>query len=731
MKDVRSITTTTNALYAATTGGMFVYDFSTSAIQKFTNTDGLASNNLQTIYYDSLGSLWLGATNGAISVYTTTTQQWKSILDIKHIEPTRWQQRTIRGFVRRDSLLFIAADFGVTVFRLPKWEFGDTYTDFGFPSSPTITTCAIHRNTLWVGTTGGIAYAPLSATNLISPSAWVRPSFSGLSNLSITSIVAFHDTVLISTPSGIAVFHNGMFHALTHFSGISVQQLLVNSDILYILQRTGSATKVFKLKWIFDTPELIAETPHLGTSLMVTRNRLFIGTSSGILQRLETGEWINLFPNGPASNAFTSLVVDNNGVLWAASRSTYGAGFYRFNPDLPDSIQWKNFTSEHYPLLRRNNALFDDYYTISLGSNNTVWVSSWGNGVIEVRSDTLVRRLDYFSKPSLLGAVNQTPPSYVVTGGVAVDSYGKTWIANRVEWSNRSLLRLDTDTSATYFDHEISMGYVQALFHGLWIDQYNTKWLANSVPTDMKQTGLFFLNEEKKISGTTPTGWGRLTTANGLPSDVILCVTGDLDGAIWIGTSAGAVILYNPLTPSRLSIPYLLKGRVIQCIAVDGVNHKWIGTKEGLLVTNPDGTELLAQYSTATTNGVLPTDDVRALAIDSKRGIVYIGTEEGLTSLSIPAIAPLDEYTSLRFSPQPFIPAVHTRLVISNLVTNTTIKIFTSSGILVKKFEAQGGGRAFWDGTNEFGNTVPSGVYLVVAYSPNANPTVGKVAVLR
>lgn len=731
MNNVRSIITTPDALCAATSGGLFVYDFSTMSIQKYTNTNGLASNNLTVVYYDGSGLLWLGAANGALSVFNTTTKQWRSILDIKNVEPTRWQQRSIRAFQRFDSTLYIAADFGITLFRLQKWEFGDTYTDFGFSSSPLITTCSIFKNQLWVGTTAGVAFAPLTATNLLSPSAWSRPALS-LPSTSVTSIVAFHDTLLVATTSGLAAFINDVFHPLTTFNGLTVQQLSVANDRLYILQRDGSGFKVLTLRSVNGIPETVAEMVQPVTSLALSSTDLFVGTSSGVLHQTSSGDWKTILPNGPASNAFTSIAVDNNGVLWAASRSTYGSGFYRFNPSLPENAQWKNFTSTQYPLLRKNGAPFDDYYTVSIGANNSVWISSWGNGVVEVRNDTIVRRLDYFSKPSLLGAVNQTPPSYVVTGGVATDSYGKTWIANRVEWSNRSLLRLDSDTSATYFDHDISMGNIQALFHALWIDQHNTKWLANSVPTDMKQTGLFFLNEEKKLSGTTNNGWGKLTTSNGLPSDVILCVIGDLEGSVWIGTSAGVAILYDPLTPTRISTSYILKGRVIQCIAVDGLNNKWIGTKEGVLVVSPDGTELLAQYSTTTTNGILPTDDIRSIAIDSKHGIVYIGTEEGLTSLSIQAINPEHEYTTLRFSPQPFLLSTHTQLMISNLVKNSTIKIFTTSGILIKKFDAQGGGRAFWDGTDSNGERVPSGIYIVIAYSPEANKAVaGKIAVVR
>jgi len=51
---------------------------------------------------------------------------------------------------------------------------------------------------------------------------------------------------------------------------------------------------------------------------------------------------------------------------------------------------------------------------------------------------------------------------------------------------------------------------------------------------------------------------------------------------------------------------------------------------------------------------------------------------------------------------------------------------------LVNQFEAQGGGRAFWDGRDKNGALVSSGIYFIVAYAENGSQTVtGKIAVIR
>jgi flagellar hook assembly protein FlgD len=66
------------------------------------------------------------------------------------------------------------------------------------------------------------------------------------------------------------------------------------------------------------------------------------------------------------------------------------------------------------------------------------------------------------------------------------------------------------------------------------------------------------------------------------------------------------------------------------------------------------------------------------------------------------------------------------------LVKDSKIKILTISGRLVRQFETPGGRVAYWDGRDDSGRLVASGIYLIVAYDTEGNNvTTGKVAVLR
>jgi ligand-binding sensor domain-containing protein len=373
----------------------------------------------------------------------------------------------------------------------------------------------------------------------------------------------------------------------------------------------------------------------------------------------------------------------------------------------------------------------DDYYNVSLGANGSVWVSSWGDGVVEVVGDSVVRKYNYNSTPKLPSAVTKDP-NFVVSSGVAIDNEGKTWIVNRNQANGRSLLRLDGDTVGTFFDNQFNSSW--GWFHGIVIDRNDTKWMGSTVPWHMDNgNGLYFFNENKTIPGTEPyDGWGNISD---MSDSKVLSISLDLEGEIWVGLGLGVVIIHdplNPLKPANRSTSYPLREQVIQSIAVDAVNNKWVGTKEGIFVVNADGTQLLQSYTVASTNKSLLSNDVRTIAIDQKHGIAYFGTEQGLSSLAIEAVQTNRSYSELEIGPNPFILPNDRPLIIRNLVANSTIKIVTVSGSVVAQFEAQGGGRAFWDGRDKNGVFVSSGIYFIAAFAENGSQTVtGKVAVIR
>jgi len=68
-------------------------------------------------------------------------------------------------------------------------------------------------------------------------------------------------------------------------------------------------------------------------------------------------------------------------------------------------------------------------------------------------------------------------------------------------------------------------------------------------------------------------------------------------------------------------------------------------------------------------------------------------------------------------------------VTIDAIPTNSTVKIYTTSGHWVKTLPVNGT-QALWDLTNDHGDKVASGIYMYVI-TANSDKKVGKIAVIR
>ena len=732
MKSVRGAVRMGSSIWTATSGGVFVFDTVSEQYKKFNHSNGLSSNDIRCIAVEPGNRIWVGGANGFINTYNLQTGIWSTI-DANR--PNGDSQIGVQGFFLMGDTMYVVTVFGVIPFKINKWEFGDTYASFGFLSAPIVKCVLTDKSHIFVGTDKGLAVALLTAPNLSAPDSWTTyTTFPGLSSNSVTAFSVLRDTLVIATDKGVGYYVNGSFGVVGTLVGKSIIDLLrIGDGKLLILRNEGSGFIVESLSSLAESPQVVNSNSTVQGSSFVSASSLWIGTTSSGLTRQTASEWNYYFPNGPKSNSFSSLAVDDDGVLWAASGSDVDAGFYRYDPSLPENAQWKNFPGF-------------GYYKVSLGAKGSVWISSWGTGVVEIVGDTIHRKLDYNSTVRLPSAVSNDS-TYVVTSGVSVDNDGKVWIINRNEVSGRSLLRLNDDGTATYFDNQYPGYTLDGWFHSLVIDHNGTKWLAGELPWNAKNTtnrldGVYLFNESLVLSGISFYGtplngyWGHLSSDEGLKSDVVLSFVVDLDGAVWIGTSEGVTIVPDPQYPKQQTQCFALLNYAppfVQTMAVDALNNKWIGTKnDGIFVANSDGTQLLQTYNVALTNSQLLANDVRSIAIDQKRGIAYFGTEQGLSSLTIEPVQTNQSYSHLEVGPNPFILPSDQPLTIRNLVAVSTIKVMTVSGFVVTQFEAQGGGRAFWDGRDKNGAFVSTGIYFIIAFAENGSQTVtGKVAVIR
>jgi streptogramin lyase len=715
---IRSLSAKKGSVWAATKGGIFCFHISDSTFQQFTNSEGLPANDVTSIIADNEGGVWSGDVNGGLAHYDPEQARWEVNLDITN---SSFLTKQINAFLLHGDSLFIAAGYGVSLFNRTAFEFRDSYIRFGnFSAQNKVNGMLILGDSLWLATANGAAVGSLKSSNLISPTAWhTFSSADGLPSDSVNAIFSFNGIVYAGTNLGVAYFNGTSWMVMNTLGQLSIQRAVVGTDGAYII--TNNAVYLIQSPTEFE--RIFNDTTAEFTDIGVEEGKLILGSAvHGIGFVSDTGVRYTV-PNGPASNQFVSLVIDQKGILWAASGyNLQGKGFYSF-----DGKTWTNYNKSTDTLIKSN-----DYHRVCLGVNNTKWVAAWDDGMMMVRDDNTLHRYNYGNAP-FVGV--KEDPKYIVICDAATDWQGNTWFINFNPADDKPLWLLRSDSSWQGYLNGYNSAYT--LLSGITIDQNGNKWLYQRLASAFS-AGLYFVDSKGTPDVMSDDRWALLTSSMGLMSNNITAMAVDNDGSVWVGSDKGANVILNPLDPEtslEYSIVIPLDGIYVNAIAVDPLNNKWVGTKEGVFVIS-DRATVVASYTVNSTSGRLPDNDVRAIAFDGNRGIAYLGTEKGLASVKTNFIAPQQSFQDLFFYPNPFVLTGGKTLTIDGLVQNSSVKVLSNDGRLIRnlsdKNSLPGGRIAFWDGTDQEGALVASGIYFIVAYTQQGDQVAtGKVAVVR
>lgn len=716
MKQINSLQSLENGIWAATGGGGFYYDFLEASYKKFTKADGLFSTSLTAVCVDNYGKIWFGSSSGALNVFDPADNSSYTILDIYNSDRVNKQINELK--VSGDTI-FISTEFGLSLINSKSLVFYDTFYKFGNLSSYIRVASSLKHNLIYACTEFGIAVQKNGATNLSAPESWnIYNTSNGLPSNVVRKVIKFNDTIIAATDKGLSLFNGTTWQTfLPSFNNINIIDLIIFNDSLFISH--GNAISAYyqgTLTSIFTSPFEIRK-------INKSKAGLFASSPKGVVKIGAGNNYVIYVPNGPGANQFPSMSVDGNGVLWCSSgKDGQGVGFYGY-----DGKDWtlKNMANASLPS--------NDYYSTYSAPDNNSYIGNWGKGFVRIREN----ELNIFRPENIPIQGIQNDPTFVVITGFDTDSKGNLWLLN---WgaADRKIISMLTKDSIWYsFTIPVESNQYYGSHFNFAIDQYDTKWFCSQ---DEHKTGLFYFNENKTNDNPNDDYSGFITKTNGLNDNTVNCIVTDRRGEIWIGTSLGVNIIANSSSvlsnnpQLKLSSVFILRQQTINCIAVDPLNQKWVGTNQGLLLVNSDGSKLLATYDSR--NSALLSDVIRSIAIDENNGIVYVGTDAGLTSFETLSIKPQESFSELFVFPNPFLlTGVGGKLKIDGLIKDTDIKIINISGKLIKLIDETsnpGGGRAIWDGTDSEGKLVNSGVYFIVAYDKDGNNVAKtKVAVLR
>ena len=451
----------------------------------------------------------------------------------------------------------------------------------------------------------------------------------------------------------------------------------------------------------------------------------------------------NINPDGPKYNYFGFLTYGNN-TLYSC-----GGGFDAF-AELFREATVQTYSEDEWTIYQDDikatvGNLFQDMTCLDFDPKNPahVFVGSRA-GLYEYLNGRFIKHYNCENSPLMYSTADNNP-NYILTLGVKFDKNGNLWCLNSLAEA-RSILELKTD--GTWEDHhqEILMDdNLRSLpnMKSLIIDSRGLLWFANnhwSVPgfycfdpkTEAINHYTSFINED-----------GTRLTPNG-----IRCVAEDKEGNIWIGSSVGPLLLPaedindgSNAVLQQVKVPrndgtnfadYLLSGVDITCIAVDGGNRKWFGTNgNGAYLISDDNMSQIHHFLSS--NSMLLSDNIESIAINDQTGEVFFGTDNGLCSFMSDATATNETMTkdNVYAYPNPVRPDYTGLITVTGLTMDADVKIVTANGTLVVEGRSNGG-TFTWDGCDESGKRVASGVYMVqTATSDGKKGTVCKIAIVR
>ena len=275
-------------------------------------------------------------------------------------------------------------------------------------------------------------------------------------------------------------------------------------------------------------------------------------------------------------------------------------------------------------------------------SANEYYVASWGNGVVVLRDGVEVE--NYNPNNSSLQTI--IPGSYCRIGGVVFDSSNNLWVTN-AGVTNAISVRLP-DGTWKGFPYQTMIGSQR--LSDITLSPSGNLWVI--IPSG---GGFFVLNpgdnplsqESHTVRAFKPYD----ASGSSLPND-IYSIAFDRDGYLWVGTTEGVLVSYNPnrvfetseFYMQKVKIPdvveglavYLLENETVTSIAVDGANRKWFGTqRSGVFLQSADGSEQLKHFTKD--NSPLPSNVIQSIGIHPKTGEVFIATDKGCLLYTSPS----------------------------------------------------------------------------------------------
>jgi len=669
-------------LAAATFGGVVFADPATGALTKLIRAPGgLPSNRILCVVSSPSGSLWAGT-----------------------------------------------ADRGLARLR-PDGGFRRTLTSFDGLPSDRVQALYVHGDSVWVGTSGGVA---LFTENPITGQFALRRSDSSASTggaLVADDIRAFQmvgDTIWCATSAGLSAFAGGTWLNRAAALGVSVRDLELHADTLWASTVAGPRRYA---AGVFTT----VAAGHAGESIALhsTGGVLYSGTTGSGVYRYSPGAgWTALGLVGLSNGRANDLESAPDGRLWIATDN----GLAR---DLSPAVGWELHLSPG-PAVNGTQRATADARGVWFATGNSVEPS-----ILHYDGQSWTELTNFSTGGSLQQAS---------VFGIFSDGAGKLWIAHccsagdpkpRTErWDPATGVWDTLGVTNLYAFAQTSTGLVFGVSvehgNGAYAFDGTTAALLDSLTPSNTQGGTGVGIASNNLRGVSfdaaGRGWfalatsglsiwdgnGTLTdhsddrwlryTGTGFPSDQTTAVVTTGASSGWVGTVGGLVRMVNDFVDpaATAATNAKLPSPQVKDLVLDSDGNLWVATSGGLARVEAV-TGVVESWSAL--DG-LAGDDVQSLAWDSGRGVLWAGTSDGISEI-FPGAGSSGFSDRSYLYPSP-LGATATALRLGGITDEVFGEVRDLTGALIRRFRCDPAHNEVWDLRLANGSPAAPGVYVVV-----------------
>ena len=718
--NIKDITLSNDAILYVSNSGFVEYKNKEQSFDIISIDQGLAFNELNKIHTDINGNYWIGSNKG-IQVWSVNEKKLKEKFDLD-IEQ-------ISGFIDYNNLIYASAklngEWGLIEFKYvdDKIYYRDFYSRSDISN---ISSIIVFNDDIYILSSKRILSGNPAKEHI---SYWTNP----MPDLS-DDIIDFS-----SNENSLFVLTNTAVHQL--FSDKSIEVFINNNSSLGSIKRISildnnlyaiSDSSIFRISKNQLT-SLFLDSRLNFTDIESDKENLWLGTDHG-LGHFRDGEYENLLFNQPFINSPDIVEIsDHNQLILANSKGVSLSGWVNYSTEtLPKDISI-DFNLSNIKLD------FGEKISKSIFHKNKLFVSlinSTSAGILsfEISNNKLNLNKRYFSYDSQ----NSILAHYVIDD-MKIDNKDNLWATS----SGKQDYPLSVFNESESRNFALDSPEISIISGGspIAIDNYNRLWIAslNEIFMYHYSGDVMDPQNENWISQSIIPGLSRSPLTIGVSKNNILWILTDY-GLIYKqlrASNSEPVAKTGPITTSGNIAPYFsnIPFDENSIIRFDPRGNIWVTSKSNgifILDTNREYWPNIDGINSS--NSKLISNEVKDIKFSADKGLAYIATNLGVSKFKIPFASEIKKTNQIDLFPSPYrIPSQYP-LTIDGIPEKSSIQIMTLNGTIVATIDANqiNGYQAFWNGLDDNGNFVGSGIYLILIISQKHKTSImKKLAVIK